>query len=100
RRASPWFGVRSSAFGVSYKIPAMIRPLAAISVFFALLSAAPIAQDAFQQIKTEALERSQVMKYFDHLVLGIGPRLTGSPQHKAAADWSRETLASIGLEHA
>ncbi|HEY0873426.1 MAG TPA: M20/M25/M40 family metallo-hydrolase [Vicinamibacterales bacterium] len=78
----------------------MIRPLAAISVFFALLAAAPIAQDAFQQIKTEALERSQVMQYFDHLVLGIGPRLTGSPQHKAAADWSRETLASIGLEHA
>jgi hypothetical protein len=78
----------------------MLRRLAAATVCATLLATAPFAQGPLQQIKTEALERSQVMKYFDHLVLGIGPRLTGSPQYKAAADWSRETLAAIGLENA
>jgi hypothetical protein len=66
-----------------------------------LWAAAPRAQaDILQQIKTEALQRSQVVAMFDHLVTAIGPRLTGSPQHKAAADWAREKLASFGLKNA
>ena len=40
------------------------------------------------------------MTLFDHLVIAIGPRLTGSPQHKAAAHWSREKLAAFGLQNA
>lgn len=78
----------------------MIRPFAATSLCFVLLLATPFAQDPVQQIKTEAFERSRVMEYFDHLVLGIGPRLTGSPQYKAAAEWARDTFASLGLENA
>ena len=63
--------------------------------------ATPGAQsDVLRQIKSQALEKSQAGALFDHLVNNIGPRLTGSPQHKAAADWSRETLASFGLENA
>ena len=63
--------------------------------------ATPSAQsDILQQIKTEALQHSQVGALFDHLVTAIGPRLTGSPQHKAAADWAKEKLASIGLQNA
>jgi carboxypeptidase Q len=56
--------------------------------------------DLLQQIKTEAVQKSQVMLLFDHLVTTIGPRLTGSPANKAAVDWSREKLASFGLENA
>lgn len=82
----------------------MIRPLAAS----ALLAAATVAgaastaaqDDTLQRIRTEALERSRVMALFDHLVTVIGPRLTGSPGYKAAADWSRDTLASFGLQNA
>ena len=55
--------------------------------------------DVLQRIKSEALERSQVMGMFDHLVTAIGPRLTGSPEYKAAAEWSREKLSSFGLEN-
>jgi carboxypeptidase Q len=63
--------------------------------------ATPSAQsDILQQIKTEALQRSRVGAMFDHLVTAIGPRLTGSPQHKAAADWAKEQLASFGLQNA
>jgi carboxypeptidase Q len=56
--------------------------------------------DLLQQIKTEALQKSQVVPLFDHLVTTIGPRLTGTPANKAAVDWSREKLASFGLENA
>jgi carboxypeptidase Q len=57
-------------------------------------------QDVLQRIRAEANDRSQVMRYFDHLVTVIGPRLTGSPEYKQAADWSRETLAGMGLANA
>jgi carboxypeptidase Q len=57
-------------------------------------------QDVLQRIRAEATERSQVMRYFDHLVTVIGPRLTGTTEYKQAADWSRQTLSSIGLANA
>lgn len=57
-------------------------------------------QDVFSQIRAEAYERSQVMKFFDHLVINIGPRLTGTPEYKAAADWTRQQLAAMGVQNA
>jgi hypothetical protein len=54
----------------------------------------------FEQIRAEGLERSQVMTAFDQFVTIIGPRLTGTPAYKAAADWSRETLSKWGLSDA
>jgi carboxypeptidase Q len=47
-----------------------------------------------------ALEHSRVMAAFDQFVTIIGPRLTGSPAHKAAADWAKATLTSWGLSDA
>ena len=43
---------------------------------------------------------SKAVAYFDHFVTVVGPRLTGSPAHKAAADWAREQLAAAGLSNA
>lgn len=57
-------------------------------------------QDMLPRIRSEASDRSQVMRYFDHLVTTIGPRLTGSPEYKRAAEWSRDTLAGLGLANA
>lgn len=51
-------------------------------------------------IRREGLERSQVMTAFDQFVTIIGPRLTGSPAHKAAADWAKTTLTAWGLSDA
>ncbi len=34
------------------------------------------------------------------LTVNIGPRLTASPAHKRAAEWTRQTLASYGLDNA
>lgn len=80
-----------------------MRSLPAFLIVSALLAAAierPAAQsDLLQQIRSQALEKSQVMALFDHLVTTIGPRLTGSPQYKAAADWTRDKLQSFGLQN-
>jgi carboxypeptidase Q len=57
-------------------------------------------QDVWSRIRSEAYDRSQVMKFFDHLVINIGPRLSGSPEYKASADWTREQLAAMGLQNA
>ena len=57
-------------------------------------------RDVLAKIRTEGLEHSQVERVFDMLTVDIGPRLTASPAHKRAAEWTRDRLASYGLEHA
>jgi len=49
------------------------------------------------RIQSEGLEHSQVSQVFDYLTVNIGPRLTASPAHKRAAEWTRDRLASYGL---
>lgn len=56
--------------------------------------------EILERIRQEGTDRSQVMAAFDQLVTVIGPRLAGSPEYKAAADWSRDTLAKWGLTNA
>ena len=53
-----------------------------------------------EEIRREGLENSQAYAAFSHLVNVIGPRLTASPEYKAAADWSRDQLARWGLRNA
>ena len=52
------------------------------------------------KIRKEARERSQVMRTLHFLTDVHGPRLTGSPNYKAAADWAVEQLTAWGLENA
>jgi carboxypeptidase Q len=60
----------------------------------------PIDAAMVEKITREGMERSPVYATFTHLVDAIGPRLTGSPAYRAAADWSREQLAKSGLQNA
>ena len=80
----------------------MKRYAAALALAMGIATAAGLAgqNDVLQRIRSEAFTRSQVMGMFDHLVTVIGPRLTGSPEYKAAAEWSREKLSSFGLQNA
>lgn len=52
------------------------------------------------KIRDEGLNRSQVSVPFNMFVDTIGPRLTGSPSHKRAAEWARDTLTRWGLSNA
>lgn len=72
-----------------------------VSLGASVLSAAePVDLDMVTRIRQEGLDRSQVMETLFHLSERIGPRLTGSPQMKAANDWTRDKLAGWGLANA
>jgi hypothetical protein len=49
------------------------------------------------KIRKEGTERSQIMRTMHFLTDVYGPRLTGSPNHKAAAEWAVKQMESWGL---
>ncbi len=55
--------------------------------------------DAIGRIKAEGLQRSQVMDLVWYLTDVHGPRLTQSPQIRAAAKWASETMTAWGLSN-
>jgi hypothetical protein len=55
--------------------------------------------DVMSQIRNEGFYHSQVMQIEEHLTDVIGPRLTGSPNMKAASDWTRDKFTEWGLEN-
>jgi len=76
-------------------------------VLFALPAALPRAADgpvtekidldAVYRIKDEGLQRSKVMEIESYLTDVYGPRLTGSPNIREAADWAQKTMQEWGL---
>ena len=68
----------------------------------AALSVSLAAQDrvdfgVIEKIRAEGMERSKVLETFDYLVTAIGPRLTNSPAHRRAIQWSQEQMKAMGL---
>src|SRR5438874_7423409 len=55
---------------------------------------------AIHRIKTEAFDHSKVMDHAFYLTDVYGPRLTGSPGLKAAAEWAVKKFTAWGLEGA
>ncbi|HLJ26089.1 MAG TPA: M20/M25/M40 family metallo-hydrolase [Candidatus Angelobacter sp.] len=53
-----------------------------------------------QKIRAEETDHSQIMHTMHFLADVYGPRLTGSPNHKAAADWAIKQMTDWGLENA
>lgn len=75
----------------------------AVTVFVALLmaSVAPAQQrDVYDRIREEGTKNSQVMKHLQILTDVYGPRLTGSPQLKAAGEWAARQMTEWGLKNA
>ncbi len=56
--------------------------------------------DINQKIRAEETDHSQIMHTMHFLADVYGPRLTGSPNHKAAADWAIKQMTDWGLENA
>ncbi|HSE31457.1 MAG TPA: M20/M25/M40 family metallo-hydrolase [Pyrinomonadaceae bacterium] len=52
------------------------------------------------KIREEAMQRSQIMKTMHMFTDLYGPRLTGSPNHKNAAEWAVKQMTLWGLENA
>src|SRR5215217_5827018 len=80
------------------------RRLIALAMISSLLSLPLAAQngsgDMLSRIRKEAMERSQIMKTMHMFTDVYGPRLTGSPNHKAAAEWAVKQMTAWGLENA
>lgn len=79
--------------------------LLSISIVVSVDAQAPIRADlyAIDQIKDEGFNHSQVMEIMSYLTDVYGPRLTNSPNIKAAADWVTTKmkdwqLANVHLE--
>jgi hypothetical protein len=81
-----------------------IRRVVALSLILSFLCAPIFAQngegDLLSRIRKEAMERSQIMKTMHMFTDVYGPRLTGSPNHKAAAEWAVRQMTAWGLENA
>jgi hypothetical protein len=56
--------------------------------------------DMNKKIRAEENDHSQIMHIMHFLADVYGPRLTGSPNHKAAADWALKQMKDWGLENA
>jgi len=52
------------------------------------------------RIRKEGMENSQIMKTMHMFTDVYGPRLTGSPNHKRAADWAVKQMSDWGLQNA
>jgi Zn-dependent M28 family amino/carboxypeptidase len=82
----------------------MLKRFIALSLVLSLLTLPVIAQngsgDMLARIRAEAMERSQIMKTMHMFTDLYGPRLTGSPNHKAAAEWAVKQMTAWGFENA
>lgn len=80
------------------------RRVVALLMIFSMLSMPVAAQngsgDMLARIRKEAMERSQIMKTMHMFTDVYGPRLTGSPNQKAAAEWAVKQMTAWGLENA
>jgi carboxypeptidase Q len=52
------------------------------------------------RIRKEGRERSQILRTVHFLTDVYGPRLTGSPNHKAAAEWAIKQMTDWGFDNA
>ena len=81
-----------------------MRRVTALLLILSLIALPALAQNGsgnmVARIRKEAMERSQIMKTMHMFTDVYGPRLTGSPNHKNAAEWAVKQMTAWGLENA
>ena len=80
------------------------RRVVALGLIVLLMCLPQFAQssdkDLLARIRQEEANNSQIMKT-EHMFTDVyGPRLTGSPNHKAAAEWAVKQMTAWGLQNA
>ena len=82
----------------------MLKRFVTLSLILSLLTLPVVAQngtgDLLARIRAEAMQRSQIMKTMHMFTDVYGPRLTGSPNHKAAAEWAVKQMTAWGFDNA
>ena len=64
-----------------------------------LLAQTAADKDLLERIRKEEKDNSQIMKTMHMLTDVYGPRLTGSPNHKHAAEWAVKQMTEWGLKN-
>lgn len=85
------------------KITAVRTTIVLLITFCFLLQGLVFAQtdpDINAKIRKEGMDNSKIMWTMHYLTDVYGPRLTGSPNHKAAAEWVAKTMTEWGFENA
>jgi len=79
----------------------MYRPAAAgviaLLLTIAPLGGEPVNDEVNARIRKEGREHSQILRTMHYLTDVYGPRLTGSPNHKTAAEWAIKQMTEWGL---
>ena len=57
----------------------------------------PVNDEINARIRKEGRDNSQILRTMHYLTDVYGPRLTGSPNHKAAAEWAIKQMTEWGL---
>jgi hypothetical protein len=55
-------------------------------------------EEIIARIRKEGMEHSQILKTMHMFTDVYGPRLTGSPNHKHAAEWALKQMTEWGLK--
>jgi carboxypeptidase Q len=79
---------------------ALILALALVGSAKDVVGVEAVDLDAIHRIKEEGFSRSKVMDIASYLTDVHGPRLTGSPQLRAAAEYAVKALTEMGLANA
>jgi hypothetical protein len=69
----------------------------ALLLTIAPLGGEPGSDEVNARIRQEGRENSQILRTMHYLTDVYGPRLTGSPNHKAAAEWAIKQMSEWGL---
>ncbi len=86
---------------------ATIKLTAFLLVVGLFLQTAPIIKaqqaakqtDVYDKIRKEEMDNSQILRTLHYFADVYGPRLTGSPNHKAAADWAVKEMQKWGFDN-
>src|SRR6516162_749134 len=86
-----------------------VRRASGLTAALAVLIVLPLAADwpntekidldGIYRLKEEGLQRSKVMEIESYLTDVYGPRLTGSPNIREAAEWAQKTMVDWGLSN-
>src|SRR5438270_853100 len=77
----------------------MKRLLLALVVCCLILAQETVDQAAIARIRSEEAEHSQIMHTLHMLTDRYGPRVTGTPNHEAAARWVVDQMTQWGLKN-
>ena len=87
------------ALGALVGAPLLQSPVAGQAAGAPAAAGDSLDYDAIYRIKDEAVTRSQVMDTLSYLTDVHGPRLTNSPNMRAAAEWAKTRLEGYGLQN-